>query len=133
MPQFDDRSAKRIAKTVQGWERRKRNERPRHPKFANKRAPLVAFELLEAYTQWSLVPVRAARRNWSRSANDGDGGYVTDCADIIYVCDYNLVGHTAGVGGYGMAEMHARDNEPTWVGVIIDLCCPGDEQGECEA
>lgn len=93
--------------------------------------PLVKFELLEDLAQWSGDVVRAARKTWDPSADGGDGGYTVDCDDVIYVADYNEVGHNADAGGYGVAEMHERDNEPKWVGTIIDLCCPGDEQGNC--
>lgn len=131
MPQFDQQSNRRISKTVRGWERRKRNERARRARYTDKRAPMVEFELLEDLDQWSGAVVRAARRKWDPSANGGNGGYFVDCDDIIYVADYNEVGHNASAGGYGMAQMRGRDNEPRWVGVIFDLCCPGDEQGEC--
>lgn len=131
MPQFDDQSTRRIAKSVRYTERQVRNDRTRRGRYTDKRAPLVKFELLEALDQWSGDVVEAARKTWDPSADGGDGGYTVDCNDTLYVADYNDVGHTAGVGGFGVAEMHARANEPQWVGTIIDLCCPGDEQGEC--
>lgn len=133
MAEFDDQSARRISTTVRREERRVRNQRGRRQRFANKRAPLVKFELLQDLDQWSGDVVQAARKTWDPSADDGNGGYVVDCNDIVFVADYNQVGHTAAAGGFGAAEMHARDNGPKWVGTIIDLCCPGDEKGVCSA
>lgn len=92
---------------------------------------LQMFELLESLNQFSGDIVLAARKFWNPSADSGNGGYIVDCDDTFYVADYNEVGHTAGAGGFGTAEMHVRDNAPTEVGVILDLCCPGDEQGSC--
>ena len=133
MPQFDAQSAKRIAKTVRYTERRLRNVSWHRARYTDNRPTLVMFELLENLAQWAplTAPVMAARKTWDPTVNGGDGGYTVDCADIIYVADFNRVGHTANKGGFGAAEMHARVNEPQWVGVIIDLCCPGEEQGAC--
>ena len=91
---------------------------------------IVMFELLEDLGQWSGDTVEAARKTWDPSANDGDGGYTVDCTDIIYVGDFNEVGHVAGDGGNGACIMHPRE-DGTEVGTIIDLCCPGDETGTC--
>jgi hypothetical protein len=93
---------------------------------------MVMFELLEDLGQWSGDTVEAARKTWDPEANDGEGGYSVECDDIIYVGDFNEVGHTAGEGGYGTAIMHARE-DGVLVGTIIDLCCPGDEMGTCNA
>lgn len=131
MADFDTQSIRRVSSTVRGWERRLHNERARQPRFRNKRAPLVEFELLEALAQFSGDIVLAARKLWVPSLNGGDGGFTVDCADTFFVADFNEVGHTAGVGGFGMAQMRGRTSEPRWVGVIFDLCCPGDEQGVC--
>lgn len=131
MPQFDAKSAGRISRTVRRDERGLRNIRSRRGRYTDKRAPLVKFELLEELIQWSGDVVTAARKTWDPSADGGDGGYTVDCEDVIYVADYNKVGYNADEGGFGVAEMHARENEPQWVGTIIDLCCPGDEQGTC--
>lgn len=130
MPQFDRKSTERISKTVRREERRLRNIRARRARYTDKRQKLVMFELLQALTQWSGDVVQAARKTWDPSADGGAGGYTVDCSDIIYVADFNKVGHNAGVNGFGAAEMHARA-DGTWVGTIIDLCCPGDEQGTC--
>lgn len=132
MPGFDRQSAKRISRTVRRDERAIRGGPSHRARYTNPRNTLVFFELLEELEQWSTDPVRAARKTWDPSANSGKGGFEVDCEDIVYVGDYNEVGHNAGIGGFGAAEMHGRDNEPEWVGVIIDLCCPDDEQGECE-
>lgn len=131
MPGFDKQSAERIAATVKSYESRLRNPRGHRARYAHKRMTLVKFELLEALTQWSGDIVQAARKTWDPTAADGNGGYTVDCDDIVYVADFNEVGHNAGVGGYGAAEMHARQNSPQWVGTIVDLCCPGEEQGSC--
>ena len=92
---------------------------------------VVYFELLEELVQWSGDIVNAARKTWDPTANSGDGGFTVDCDDIIKVGDLNEVGHNAGVNGFGRGVMHERKNDPYWVCVIDDLCCPGDEQGEC--
>ncbi len=131
MPQFDANARSRISKTVRRDERALRNPTGPRGRYTDTRSPLRAFELLEALTQWSGDIVQAAVKTWNPALNGGNGGYSVDCGNIIYVADYNEVGHTAGVGGFGMAEMHGRENEPRWVGVIIDLCCPDDEQGVC--
>ena len=94
---------------------------------------IVEFELLENYVKWSTVPVQAARRTWSSTANDGNGGFVSDCEDIIYVCDFNGEGFEADIGGMGKCYMKRRKNEPHQVGVMVNLCCKGDEIGECGA
>ena len=129
--QFDSNAMGRVSKTVRRDERALRNARGHRARYTDTRSPLAMFELLEALDQFSGDVVQAARKTWDPSANGGDGGYTVDCTDVIYVADYNAVGHTAGIGGFGVAEMHGRQNEPQWVGVIIDLCCPGDEQGVC--
>ncbi len=92
---------------------------------------VVRFELLEELTQFSGDIVDAARKTWDPTANGGDGGFTVDCDDIIKVGDLNEVGHFAGVNGFGRGIMEERENAPYWVCVIDDLCCPGDEQGEC--
>lgn len=130
MAQFDDQSIKRISRTVRGWERRQKNGPSRRGRWQNKPGKIVFFELLEALTQWSGSYVSAARRYWDPAASYGNGGWVTDCDDTLIVADLNAVGHTAGAGGLGCAVMNARE-DGTLVGTIIDLCCPGDEQGEC--
>lgn len=131
MPEFDHQSARRISTTVRREERRVRGRQGPRQRWAGKRAPMVEFELLEALNQWSGDIVLAARKLWVPSLNSGDGGYTVDCDDVFYVADFNEVGHNAGVGGFGMAQMRGRDNEPRWVGVIFDLCCLGDEMGGC--
>lgn len=93
--------------------------------------PYVAFELLAPLAQWTGGIVNAARKTWDPTAAGGEGGYTVDCADIIKVGDLNKVGHNAGVGGFGFGIMRERENAPYWVCVIIDLCCLGDEKGEC--
>ena len=93
----------------------------------------VYFELRAELVQWSGDIVDAARKTWDPTADGGKGGYtVPDCADTIKVGDLNEIGHNAGVEGYGSGIMHERENEPYWVCVIDDLCCPGDEQGSCD-
>lgn len=91
----------------------------------------VEFELLEELVQWSGDVVRAARKTWDPSADGGKGGLIADCENVIYVGDYNKEGHNADVGGFGKCYMRQRVNSPKWVGVIYDLCCPGDEKGVC--
>ncbi len=91
---------------------------------------LVMFELLEDLAQFTGDLVDAAVKTWDPTANGGDGGYTVDCADIIKVADFNEVGHWAGDGGFGVAEMHVNGNGIR-AGTIIDLCCPGDEKGVC--
>lgn len=130
MPQFDNKSVARISKTVQTVERRLRNIRSQRGRYTDKHAQLLKFELLQALDKFSIVVVQAARKNWDPTANSGAGGYVVDCDDIVLVADFNETGWEAGVGGFGVAEMHARE-DGVLVGTIIDLCCPGDEQGEC--
>jgi len=93
----------------------------------------VRFELLENYAQFSTTPVQAARRYWNPEANSGNGGWVSDCDDIIYVCDFNGEGFEADAGGIGKCHMIQRTNSPKWVGEMYNLCCIGDEQGECGA
>lgn len=93
--------------------------------------PVVEFELLEDYAQFSDTPVDAAVKTWSRSANSGEGGFSVDCTHVIPVCDFNKEGHTADANGFGKCYMRQRDVEPKWAGVIFDLCCPGEEQGAC--
>lgn len=93
--------------------------------------PVVEFELLEAYTQFSDTPVQAAVKTWSPSAKSGKGGYTVDCTHIIRVCDFNKEGFEAGDGGYGKCYMRQRTTSPKWAGVIFNLCCPGEEQGSC--
>ena len=129
--QFDSNAMGRVSKTVRRSERAVRNPQTDRARYTDTRSPLRMFELLEDLVQWSGDVVQAAVKTWDPSAKGGDGGYTVNCNDIIYVADYNGVGHTAGIGGFGVAEMHGRQNEPQWVGTIIDLCCPGDEQGIC--
>lgn len=91
---------------------------------------LVRFELLEALVQWSGDRVTAARKVWDPTAAEGEGDYVVDCDDTFLVADLNEVGHNAGVNGYGVCEMVVK-GDGTPIGSILDLCCPGDEQGTC--
>ncbi len=130
MPQFDTKSAGRISKTVQREERRLRNLPSRRARYTDKHPQLLKFELLQALDKFSGDVVQAARKTWSPSADSGAGGYTVDCDDIVLVADFNETGWEAGVGGFGAAEMHARE-DGTLVGTIIDLCCPGDERGVC--
>lgn len=127
---FDGQSQRRISRTVLDTESRRKNARSRRGRWGSKRSPLVMFELLEALTQFSGDVVQAARKTWDPRANSGAGGYTVDCSDIILVGDFNETGHAAGKNGFGVAEMHGRE-DGTLVGVIIDLCCPDDEQGSC--
>ncbi len=89
------------------------------------------FELKEALGQFTDDEVDAYPRYWNPSLNGGWGRLVTQCSDnlIFKVADKNEEGHTAGVGGTGKCHMYQSDNGP--IGVIFDLCCPGDEQGTC--
>lgn len=91
---------------------------------------LVRFELLEPLEQWSNALVQAGWKTWDPTANGGNGLFVTDCEDVLLVADSNEVGHNAGTGGYGTVTIHIRE-DGTPVGSILDLCCPGDEQGSC--
>ena len=130
MVQFDAKSAGRISKSVRYTERQTRNIRSQRGRWHGREPQIVMFELLEALAQWSGDVVTAARKNWDPGTANGVGGYIVDCDDVILVADFNEVGHNAGNGGFGTAIMHARA-DGTLVGTIIDLCCPGDEQGVC--
>ena len=130
MPGFDDQSVRRITRTVREHERRRRNERGHRGRHNNKRQRPVYFELLAALTQWSGDFVLAARRTLDMSQNSGRGALVTDCDDTLLVADLNDVGHTAGVGGLGKGWQY-RASTGELIVIIDDLCCPGDEQGEC--
>jgi len=95
-------------------------------------APLEirAFELKEELTQFSGAKVQAYWRKWDPSANNGMGGFVgsPDC-EVFYVADLREVGYVGVPGAKGAAEMRMGDDGP--IGVICDLCCPGDEMPEC--
>ena len=82
--------------------------------------------LLEELVQFSGDTVDAARKLWSPSAND----YTVDCTDIIRVSDKNKVGHNADVNGFGAVFGHRLANG-TMEWILFELCCPGDEKGEC--
>lgn len=132
MPQFDKQSAERISNTVRGWERRLRGRKQNRGRWEKPRYTTVAFELLEAYEQFSTTPALAVVRTWNATLNSGLGGYESDCTNgkRIKVWDAFEVGYTAGIGGLGRAKI-VGDFGGYDIGHIYDLCCPGDEQGEC--
>lgn len=96
--------------------------------FLDQGPPRVYFELQSPILQFESNIVDAWQKTWDPSDSGGDGGF-TFCGNTIKVGDLNEVGHEAGIGGYGSGVMYPRLNDPYWVCVIDDLCCPGDEQG----
>jgi hypothetical protein len=133
MPQFDDQSARRISRTVRQWERSQKNPRQHRKRYQRTIPEFVAFELTEVLDQWSIVPALARVRDWDPTANGGEGGFITDCSTglEIKVLDAYQVGHNAGVGGCGRCEIRGKTTDGYLLGLIHDLCCPGDEQGDC--
>jgi hypothetical protein len=91
------------------------------------------FELKDALAQFSDQEVDAYPRYWDPTLHGGWGGFITICdEDLVFkVADWNEEGHTAGIGGRGKCHMYQSNNG--LIGVIFDLCCPGDEQVSCES
>jgi hypothetical protein len=92
-------------------------------------AGIIAFELREELVQFSGDIVEAAL-----GVLDADTCGITypNCdTNTILVADLNDVGHTAGEGGRGHAFL--RSCTIGTVYEIIDLCCPGEEQGVCNS
>jgi len=129
MPGFDEQSAKRIAKTVVWSERRMRNQRSQRGRYQRSTRYTVAIELAEELTALSGDEVDAYVRNWDPSANSGWGGYVVDCSTTLKVADRRNVGYYGVAGAQGAVEIRLCNNGR--IGVLVDLCCPGDEQSEC--
>lgn len=89
----------------------------------------IAFELKDELTALSTTPVAAYRRVFDPEANNGDGGFVTDCDDEILVADMRKVGYYGDTGAHGAGEpRHAKNGIRH---VIVDECCPGDEDPSC--
>lgn len=132
---FSDRELQLLRLMVLEYKNRVHRHPPRHPEPEDPVVQdipfleVVNFELKQAVVFQTENVADAYRRNWDSSLNDGWGGFVTDCDDVIQVADLNGEGHEAGVGGRGKAHMYDSDNGP--IGVIFDLCCPGDEQPTC--
>ncbi|WP_455387499.1 hypothetical protein [Petrachloros mirabilis] len=133
MSQFDDQSIKRISAVVRYVERQQRNLMHLLRTYKRTQRDSVPFELTETYTQWSTTPALAIVRTFDITANDGNGGFVTDCADglVIKVIDGYETGHNAAAGGLGRCEIRGKTTDGYALGFILDLCCPGDEQGTC--
>ena len=133
MPKFDQKSTRRISKTVRGWERRQKNDGSHRKRYQRTIPEFVAFELLEELAQWAEVPVLAVVRDWDPTRNSNDGGFTSDCSTglQIKVIDAYQVGHNAGIGGCGRCEIRGKTTDGYMLGLIHDLCCPGDEQGDC--
>lgn len=87
----------------------------------------VYFTLEAELTQFTGIIVDATQKIWDPTA---DGGF-TCSTNTIKVGDLNYVGHNAAAGGEGSGIMYERENDPYWVCVIDDLCCPGEEQDKC--
>lgn len=90
----------------------------------------VCFELAETLSKLSGSKALAYIRVWNPSAKSGDGDYVVDCCQEIYVADRKNVGYYGIAGAQGSCTLMWGENGP--LGVIDDLCCSGDEQGECD-
>lgn len=133
MPQFDEQSARRISKTVRGWEGQLRNDGSHRKRYQRTIPEFVAFELAADLEQWATVPVLAYVREWDSSLNEGEGGFFTDCGNAleIKVLDAYQTGHNAGIGGCGRCEIRGKTTDGYLLGLIHDLCCPGEEQGDC--
>ena len=106
-----------------------RNQRSRRARYQGATRYTVAIELAETLTAFSGDEVDAYIRNWDPTANSGWGGYVADCNTTIKVADRRNVGYSGVAGAQGAVEIRLCNNGR--LGVIVDLCCPGDEQSEC--
>lgn len=133
MVHFTQRSADRIAAVVKTVERRVRNDEPRRARWFKRGRSIILkrFELCETLPQWlshkggsgAQVWRWACVRDWDASANDGDGGYITNTNEHIKVADLNETGWFGVAEAKGIAELKVADNGAIYV--ILDMVCPG--------
>jgi len=86
------------------------------------------FELAQDLPQWlshqsgQTVWRWACRRDLDPSANNGDGGYVTNNNVHFKVADLDETGWFGEIGAKGVAELKLADNG--LIGIILDMVCP---------
>jgi hypothetical protein len=85
----------------------------------------IAIELAGTLVKFSNALVDAYIRTWDPCVS----AFVTDCSEIIQVADKRGVGYEGVAGALGAVELFVGSSG--CVGVLVDLCCPGDETGTC--
>jgi hypothetical protein len=84
----------------------------------------LAIELSGTLSKLIGNSVAAHPRFWNGA------GYTTDCTQVLMVADKRNVGYEGIIGAQGAVELR-KTSDGSYLGILVDLCCPGDEVSDC--